>query len=172
MEKKTFDSLKTFSDHSFVRKRIWQTDTLHSNMYCFDPGQQNSLHRHPGSDEVVVCLEGDGIVVVGTERQALKAGDRLQLPAPAQCTSGSDTSLLRGGLVQDPDHACSPSIAGDPHVSYVKFASPLQRLQPITRRPNPQIPLGLHSQGGSGNTERIHRPPGSCVTWQWEHFTD
>lgn len=32
MEKKTFESLKTFSGNSFVRKRIWQTDTLHCNM--------------------------------------------------------------------------------------------------------------------------------------------
>jgi hypothetical protein len=58
MDKKTFESLKTFSENSFVRKRIWQTDKLHCNMYCFEPGQQNSLHRHPISDEVVFCLEG------------------------------------------------------------------------------------------------------------------
>ena len=44
-DKKTFESLKTFSENSFIRKRIWQTDTLHCNMYCFEPGQQNSLHR-------------------------------------------------------------------------------------------------------------------------------
>lgn len=42
--------MKTFSENSFVRKRIWQTDKLHCNMYCFEPGQQNSLHRHPVSD--------------------------------------------------------------------------------------------------------------------------
>jgi len=34
MEKKTFESLKTFSEHSFVRKRIWQTDKFHCNIYC------------------------------------------------------------------------------------------------------------------------------------------
>jgi len=80
MEWKTFESLKTFSEHSFVRKPIWQTDTLHCNMYCFEPGQQNSLHRHPVSDEVVLCLEGDGIVVVGTEQQSIKAGETVSVP--------------------------------------------------------------------------------------------
>jgi len=34
-------------------------------------------------------------------------------------------------------------------VSYARFASPHQRLKPITRRPNPQVPTGLHSRGGS-----------------------
>jgi hypothetical protein len=34
-------------------------------------------------------------------------------------------------------------------VSYARFASPHQRLKPITRRPNPQVSIGLHSRGGS-----------------------
>jgi quercetin dioxygenase-like cupin family protein len=80
MEKKTFESLKTFSEHSFVRVRIWQTDKLHCNIYCFEPGQQNSLHCHPVSDEVVFCLEGEGIVVVSTEQQSIKAGETLLVP--------------------------------------------------------------------------------------------
>ncbi len=80
MEKKAFESLKTFSSSSFVRKRVWQTDKLHCNMYCFEPGQQNSLHLHPVSDEVVLCLEGEGIIVVGTEHQAIKVGETVLVP--------------------------------------------------------------------------------------------
>lgn len=80
MEKKTFENMKTFSASSFVRKRIWQTDQLHCNIYCFEPGQQNSLHRHPVSDEVVLCLEGNGMIVVGTEHQPIKAGETVLVP--------------------------------------------------------------------------------------------
>ena len=80
MEKKTFESLLTFSPNSFVRKRIWQTDALHCNIYCFEPGQQNSLHRHPISDEVVFCLEGEGRVVVGIEHQPIKAEETVLVP--------------------------------------------------------------------------------------------
>lgn len=80
MEKKTFESLKAFSANNFVRKRIWQTDKLHCNMHCFEPGQQNSLHRHPVSDEVVLCLEGEGMIVVGTEHQAIKVGETVLVP--------------------------------------------------------------------------------------------
>jgi quercetin dioxygenase-like cupin family protein len=80
MEKKAFESLKTFSAKNFVRKRIWQTDKLHCNLYCFEPGQQNSLHRHPVSDEVVLCLEGEGMIVVGTEYYPIKIGETVLVP--------------------------------------------------------------------------------------------
>ena len=80
MEKKSLDSMKSFSANGFVRKRVWQTDKLHCNMYCFEPAQQNSLHRHPVSDEVVICLEGEGIVVVGEGQQSIKAGDTVMVP--------------------------------------------------------------------------------------------
>ena len=78
--KKTFEALKIFEPNSFARKGIWQTDKLHCNIYCFEPGQQNSLYRHPVSDEVVLCLEGEGIIVVGTEHQAIKVGDTVLVP--------------------------------------------------------------------------------------------
>ena len=77
MEKKALDAIKVFSDKGFQRRRVWQTDNLHCNIYCFEPGQQNSLHRHPGSDEVVFCWEGEGIVVVGEEQAPIKAGETV-----------------------------------------------------------------------------------------------
>lgn len=80
MEKRMFEDMKTFSQNNFVRKRIWQTDKLHCNMYCFEPGQQNSPHRHLVSDEVVLCLEGEGIIVVGTEQQPIKVGETVLVP--------------------------------------------------------------------------------------------
>ncbi len=77
MEKKALDAIKVFSDKGFQRRRVWQTDNLHCNIYGFEPGQQNSLHRHPGSDEVVFCWEGEGIVVVGEEQAPIKAGETV-----------------------------------------------------------------------------------------------
>jgi hypothetical protein len=54
MEKKTFERLQTFSPNSFVRKRIWQTDTLHCNIYCFEPGQQNSGYINTSLDHHMI----------------------------------------------------------------------------------------------------------------------
>jgi quercetin dioxygenase-like cupin family protein len=81
MQKKPLDSLTVFSPKGFVRQRVWQTDKLHCNIYCFEPGQQNSLHRHPVSEEVVFCWEGEGIVVVGREQTPIKGGETVLVPA-------------------------------------------------------------------------------------------
>ncbi|HKC95329.1 MAG TPA: cupin domain-containing protein [Nitrospira sp.] len=80
MEKKALDKLKKFSPTGFVRQRIWQTNNLHCNIYCFEPGQQNSLHRHPVADEIVFCWEGEGTIVVGSNHAPIKAGDTALVP--------------------------------------------------------------------------------------------
>ena len=80
MEKKNFGTIQRFSPEGFVRQRVWQSDQLHCNVYCFEPGQQNSLHRHPVADEVVFCLEGEGIIVVGNDQSPLRAGDTVLVP--------------------------------------------------------------------------------------------
>ena len=80
MQKKALDALKQFSPKGFIRQRVWQTDNLHCNIYCFEPGQQNSLHRHPVSDEIVFCWEGEGIVVVGDDQTPIKGGETVLVP--------------------------------------------------------------------------------------------
>ncbi len=80
MEKKSLEVLREFSPKGFVRRRVWQSTQLHCNIYCFEPGQQNSLHRHPVADEVVFCWEGEGIIVVGQEHSPIKAGETVLVP--------------------------------------------------------------------------------------------
>ena len=81
MERKGLATIQEFSSRGFVRRRIWQTDHLHCNIYCFEPGQQNSLHRHPVADEVAFCWEGEGIIVVGNDHAPFKAGETVLVPA-------------------------------------------------------------------------------------------
>ena len=81
MERKGLATSQEFSSRGFVRRRIWQTDHLHCNIYCFEPGQQTSLHRHPVADEVAFCWEGEGIIVVGNDHAPFKAGETVLVPA-------------------------------------------------------------------------------------------
>ena len=80
MEKKSLRNIQRFSPSGFVRQRVWQSDHLHCNIYCFEPGQQNSLHRHPVADEVVFCWEGEGIIVVGDDHTPFTAGETVLVP--------------------------------------------------------------------------------------------
>lgn len=56
---------KTFRKNFFTRKRLFETTDMHFNIYCIAPGQFNSLHRHPLSDEILYFIEGSGECIVG-----------------------------------------------------------------------------------------------------------
>ena len=70
----------------------------------------------------------------------------------AQRVAGSSAGILCGSVGSDRSNSPrSPGIVGATHVRDGRFASPLRRLKPITRRPIPQVWLGLHSRGGSAS---------------------
>lgn len=78
MEIKKIDEIKEFSPKAFVRKRIFETKNMHFNIYCIIPGQANPLHRHPGTDEIMYFVEGEGEILggkEGEEKRKVKAGD-------------------------------------------------------------------------------------------------
>ena len=64
-----------FRQNAFVRKRLFEVDSLHFNVYCIVPGQENPLHRHPLSDEVLYFVSGSGECVVGDAVYPVKPGD-------------------------------------------------------------------------------------------------
>ncbi len=64
-----------FSPEAFVRKRLFESPGMHFNVYCIRPGQQNPLHRHPGSEEVLYFVRGYGECVVGATTCKVKPGD-------------------------------------------------------------------------------------------------
>ena len=80
IEIKNLDDIKEFRSDGFVRKRVWQTENLHCNIYTFEPGQQNKLHHHPVSNEVIFCWEGQGAVVVGDQHIPIKPRDTILVP--------------------------------------------------------------------------------------------
>ena len=72
-----------FRDRFFIRKRLFETSDMHFNVYCIAPGQQNPLHRHPLSDEILYFVEGMGQCVVGKESYEVKSGDLVFVPKDA-----------------------------------------------------------------------------------------
>lgn len=64
----------------FVRKRLFGTSDMHFNVYRIAPGQENPLHRHPNSDEILFFVEGTGECVVGKETYAVNSWDLAWVP--------------------------------------------------------------------------------------------
>lgn len=69
-----------FRRQAFIRKRLFETSDMHFNVYCIGPGQENPLHRHPDSDEILYFVEGAGECVCGAETYAVAAGELVFVP--------------------------------------------------------------------------------------------
>ena len=63
-----------FSTEKFQKVNIFETERMFCDVYCFEPGQEQSPHKHPGADKVYYVLEGKGLVQIGAERRELASG--------------------------------------------------------------------------------------------------
>ena len=57
------------------------TGRLRLGLNCFEPGQDQKIHAHAGSDKFYMVLSGRAKVVVGSEARDVGAGDLVFAPA-------------------------------------------------------------------------------------------
>jgi mannose-6-phosphate isomerase-like protein (cupin superfamily) len=79
-EKRAIDDLTRFKPGLFVRKRLYETESLHFNIYCLGPGAKNPLHKHPNSDEVLYFVQGTGFVKVDQENVPVTGRTTVLVP--------------------------------------------------------------------------------------------
>src|SRR5262249_13636684 len=61
-------SLKDFAPDKRVRKMLFKTDQLWSEIACYEPGQSTPMHMHPKEEEAIYVLEGTAhLQIDGTE---------------------------------------------------------------------------------------------------------
>lgn len=75
---------RDFSDESFQKLNLFETERMFSDVYCFEPGQEQTPHTHEDADKVYYVLEGKGTFIVGDEKQSLSAGEAVIAPAGAK----------------------------------------------------------------------------------------
>ena len=94
----------TFRENFFTRKLLFETTDMHFNIYCIAPGQFNSLHRHPLSDEILYFIEGSGECIVGSDIIAVGCGDLVYVPkdVPHSIRNTHDKANMLCILAQSP----------------------------------------------------------------------
>jgi len=73
-------ALKAFAPDKRVRKMLFKTDQLWSEIACYEPGQSTVLHSHPREEEAIYVLEGTARMRVGDEELELRAGSIVRFP--------------------------------------------------------------------------------------------
>jgi quercetin dioxygenase-like cupin family protein len=78
---KTLSDAIQFSKEKMKKNGIFETDRFFCDLYCFEPGQEQSPHTHDRQDKVYYVVEGRGMFKVGEEEKELGAGEIALAPA-------------------------------------------------------------------------------------------
>ena len=73
-------ALKAFAPDRRVRKMLFKTDQLWSEIACYEPGQSTVMHSHPKEEEAIFVLEGSANMSIGGEEIVVPAGGIVKFP--------------------------------------------------------------------------------------------
>ena len=66
--------LKDFAPDKRVRKMLFKTDQLWSEIACYEPGQSTAMHAHPREEEAIYVLQGTANMSIAGEETVVPAG--------------------------------------------------------------------------------------------------
>ena len=72
---------KDFSPEKQVRKKLFKTEQLWSEIACYEPGQATVMHKHPLEEEMIFVVEGRANMNIGGEEIQFGAGELVKFPA-------------------------------------------------------------------------------------------
>jgi quercetin dioxygenase-like cupin family protein len=72
--------VKTFAPDKRVRKMLFKTDQLWSEIVCYEPGQSTVMHMHPKEEEAIFVLEGTANMNIDGCEIVLPAGSLAKFP--------------------------------------------------------------------------------------------
>ena len=74
-------ALKAFAPDKRVRKMLFKTDQLWSEIACYEPGQSTVMHSHPREEEAIYVLEGTANMSINGDEVVVPAGALVKFPA-------------------------------------------------------------------------------------------
>jgi len=73
--------LKEFGEDKLVRKKLFKTEQLWSEIACYEPGQATVMHKHPLEEEFIYIVEGTANMNIEGEEVQFTAGELARFPA-------------------------------------------------------------------------------------------
>jgi quercetin dioxygenase-like cupin family protein len=72
--------LKDFAADKRVRKMLFKTDQLWSEIACYEPGQSTVMHQHPREEEAIFVLEGTAYMSIDGQEVVVPSGSIVHFP--------------------------------------------------------------------------------------------
>ncbi|HYS94168.1 MAG TPA: cupin domain-containing protein [Candidatus Acidoferrales bacterium] len=73
-------ALKDFAPDQRVRKMLFKSDQLWSEIACYEPGQSTVMHQHPKEEEAIYVLEGTANMSIDGREVVVRAGSIVKFP--------------------------------------------------------------------------------------------
>lgn len=70
-----------FAADKMKKNNLFTTERLFCDVYCFEPGQEQTAHSHRGSDKVYYVIEGTARISIGSDQRDVGAGTAALAPA-------------------------------------------------------------------------------------------
>src|SRR5437879_10682420 len=77
-------ALKAFAPDKRVRKMLFKTEQLWSEIACYEPGQSTVMHSHPKEEEAIFVLQGTANMSIDGREVVVPAGSMVKLPQSVQ----------------------------------------------------------------------------------------
>ena len=74
------DKLARFQPDKMAKVDVVSSKRLICGLNCFEPGQVQKVHAHPGADKLYWVIEGKGEFSVGEEKRTLGPSEMLYVP--------------------------------------------------------------------------------------------
>src|SRR5881396_3319820 len=74
-------AIKDFAADKRVRKMLFKTEQLWSEIACYEPGQSTVMHSHPREEEAIYVLQGTANMSIAGEEVVVPAGAIVKFPA-------------------------------------------------------------------------------------------
>ncbi len=81
---KRIPSHLAFSAEKMKKVNLFDTERMFCDVYCFEPGQEQTSHVHKGSDKVYYILQGKGLIRIGQEEKELSEGNIALAPSGSE----------------------------------------------------------------------------------------
>jgi quercetin dioxygenase-like cupin family protein len=73
-------ALKAFAPDKRVRKMLFKSDQLWSEIACYEPGQSTVMHSHPKEEEAIYVLQGVANMCIDGREMVVPAGNLVKFP--------------------------------------------------------------------------------------------
>ena len=70
-----------FSPEKMKKVNLFDTPRMFCDVYCFEPGQEQSAHAHTGCDKVYFVVSGTGRFLVGADERDAGPGTAILAPS-------------------------------------------------------------------------------------------